>query len=162
MPLNINWQQILLHLFNFVILFAVLYFMLYKPVKQFMDKRTEYYKKLDDEAKEKLATVEKAEAEHVRRVFAAEAEIDAEKEKAHKELKASLAARKKKAEDEAAKIIADARTAAEREREKLLKEVQGEIADMVTTATEKIVLGGDTKDAFDQFLAVTQRGENDE
>lgn len=39
LPLNIDWQQILLHAFNFVLLFAILYFLLYKPVKDFMEKR---------------------------------------------------------------------------------------------------------------------------
>lgn len=34
MPLNMDWQQILLHLLNFVILFAILYFLLYEPVKK--------------------------------------------------------------------------------------------------------------------------------
>ena len=48
-PLNIDWQQILLHLFNFAILFAILYFLLYKPVKDFMAKREEYYKNMDAE-----------------------------------------------------------------------------------------------------------------
>ena len=49
MPLNIDWQQILLHLLNFVILFAILYFLLYKPIKDFMQKRMDYYKSLYDE-----------------------------------------------------------------------------------------------------------------
>ena len=35
-PLNINLQQILLHLFNFAILGFGLYFLLYKPVKDLM------------------------------------------------------------------------------------------------------------------------------
>ena len=48
-PLNIDLQQILLHLMNFVILFAILYFFLYGPVKKFMDNRREYYKQLDEE-----------------------------------------------------------------------------------------------------------------
>ena len=43
MPLNIDWQQILLHLLNFLILFAGLYFILYKPVKKFMKKRADGY-----------------------------------------------------------------------------------------------------------------------
>ena len=38
-PLNIDWQQILLHLMNFAILAGGLYLLLYKPVKQFMAKR---------------------------------------------------------------------------------------------------------------------------
>lgn len=162
MPLNIDWQQILLHLFNFIILFAILYFLLYKPVKQFMDKRTEYYKKLDDEANANLAESEKVKAEYTQRLSNAEAEIAESRKTAHKELAVSLDTRKKQAEEEASKIIADARIVAEREREKILREAQGEIADMVTTATEKIISGSDTTDAYDQFLAVTQRGENDE
>ena len=37
MPLNINLQQILLHWMNLSILTGGLYFLLFKPVKQFMD-----------------------------------------------------------------------------------------------------------------------------
>ena len=44
MPLGIDFAQIFLHLFNVVILFGGLYFILYSPVKKFMDKREEYYK----------------------------------------------------------------------------------------------------------------------
>lgn len=162
MPLNIDWQQILLHLFNFVILFAVLYFLLYNPVKQFMDKRTEYFKNLDDEAKEKLAAAEKTEAEYESKVMAADTELAAEKEKALKELEVSIATRKKQAEDEAAKIITDARITAEQERVKILKEAQSEIADMVTTATEKIISASDTEEAYNQFLRIAQGGVSDE
>ena len=41
-PLNVDWQQILLHLFNFIILFGGLWLLLYKPVKNFMAKREVY------------------------------------------------------------------------------------------------------------------------
>ena len=58
-PLNIDWQQILLHLFNFLILFGGLYLLLYRPVKAFMDKRTAYYADMDAEAKRKLADAER-------------------------------------------------------------------------------------------------------
>ena len=53
-PLNIDWQQILLHLLNFAILAGGLYFLLYKPVKDFMDKRTAYYKEMDDQANARI------------------------------------------------------------------------------------------------------------
>ena len=56
-PLNIDWQQILLHLFNFVLLAGGLYFLLYAPVRNFMERRTG-----DIAAKEKAAA-EKAAAE---------------------------------------------------------------------------------------------------
>lgn len=44
MPLNIDWQQILLHWMNLAILTGGLYFLLYKPVKQFMEKREAHYR----------------------------------------------------------------------------------------------------------------------
>ena len=57
-PLNIDWRQILLHLLNLVILFLILYFLLYNPVKKFMEKRKKYYEDQDAESKNKLADAE--------------------------------------------------------------------------------------------------------
>lgn len=162
MPLNIDWQQILLHLFNFIILFAILYFLIYKPVKQFMDKRTEYYKNLDDEAQKNLIDSENAKAEYEKRLSAAEDEISLNKKKARKELEEANAAKRKQAEKEAARIITTAKASAEKERAKILREAQDEIAELVTSATEKFVSGKGTSDAFDQFLAAAQRSEGDE
>ena len=68
MPLNIDWQQILLHLLNFVILFTGLWFLLYKPVRAFMQKRREHYEKMDAEAA-KQVRINEAEAEVVREIF---------------------------------------------------------------------------------------------
>ena len=39
LPLNIDFQQILLHLLNFVILAGGLYLLLYKPVNKFIKKK---------------------------------------------------------------------------------------------------------------------------
>ncbi len=57
-PLNIDFQQILLHLLNVAILFAILYFLLYKPVKNFIDKRKQEYRDLDDAANSKMKEAE--------------------------------------------------------------------------------------------------------
>ena len=57
-PLNVDWQQILLHLFNFIILAGGLWLLLYKPVKNFMAKREAYYKDMDKAATDKLAAAE--------------------------------------------------------------------------------------------------------
>jgi len=62
-PLNIDWQQILLHLLNFVILAGGLYLLLYKPVKTFMEKRQQYYQEQDAKAAKTLADAEKTAAE---------------------------------------------------------------------------------------------------
>lgn len=160
MPLNIDWQQILLHLFNFVILFAVLYFLLYKPVKDFMEKRVEYYKKLDDDAKSNLVASENTKAEYLAKLATVEDEISVMKEKAHKELEEAGAKKIKQAEREAEKIMEEAHQTIERERTKMLKEAQNEISDMVVSATEKIVAS--TSESYEQFLAAVERnGENE-
>ena len=60
LPLNIDWQQILLHLFNFLILAGGLYLLLYKPVKQFMDKREQTYQAMNDAADQKAQQAQQA------------------------------------------------------------------------------------------------------
>lgn len=161
-PLNIDWQQILLHLFNFVILFAILYFLLYKPVKDFMDKRIALYKQMDDEAKLNLENSEKMKQEYLTKLENSENEISARKEAAGKETEAANAERIKQAKDEAEKIVADARQTLEKERAKMLQQVQKEITDMVVTATEKIVVEADTSDTYEQFLNAVERGAENE
>ena len=64
LPLNIDLQQIFLHMLNFVILVGGLYFILYAPVKKFMDQRTAHYAEMDKAAADKLAAAEKLEADH--------------------------------------------------------------------------------------------------
>ena len=162
LPLNIDWQQILLHLFNFVLLFAILYFLLYKPVKDFMEKRTQYYKKIDDDAKANLQDAEKAKEEYLKKLSCAEEEISAKNEKARKELEESNARRIKQAEKEAEKIIMDAHETLEKERTKMLKEAQNEKSEMVVTATEKIVLLSSTSESYEQFLTPEERGQGNE
>lgn len=160
MPLNINFQQILLHLINFVVLFGILYFLLYKPVKDFMDKRTQYYKDIEVETQENLAKSESAKAEYINKLESAEDEITEMKAKAHKDAEKASVEKIKEAEKEAAKILSGARKNIERERSKMIKEAQTEIADMVTTATEKLVINSSTSDAYDHFLDAAKRGEN--
>lgn len=158
LPLNIDWQQILLHLFNFVVLFAILYFLLYKPVKDFMEKRTEYYKKLADDANANLEAAQKTKEEYDNKLATAEDEIARKKEKARKELEESNADKIKQAEKEAAKIVEEAHQTLEKERAQMLKEAQKDISDMVVSAVEKIVLTSSTSESFDQFLDTVERG----
>ena len=67
-PLNIDWQQILLHLFNFTILFGALYILLYKPVKDFMDGREAHYADMDSKATQALADAESSKASYEEKV----------------------------------------------------------------------------------------------
>ena len=86
MPLNINLQQILLHALNFVILFGAMYFLLYKPVKSFMDSRKAHYEKMDEDAKAVLAEAEKTKAGYEAQLKSADEEIARRKREANEAL----------------------------------------------------------------------------
>ena len=161
LPLNIDVQQILLHLLNFTILFAGLYFILYKPVRKFMDSREEYFKKLDDEAKGLVEESEKAKAEFENRLKTADSEINAKKEAAGTETFAERERIITAANGEAASILKKARDKAQSEHDRIINDAQKEIAQIVNEATEKIVLRSDL-DTYDEFVNASKKVEDDE
>ena len=156
-PLNIDWQQILLHLFNFIILAGGLYFLLYKPVKQFMQKREEYYRQMDDSANEKLNEAKKTQAEYAEKLEAAKAEIDGMKAKAFRDADEIAKDHIAAADKEKDKILKDARAAAETETSRILAEANSEIEEIISKAIDKAILA-DKGNSFDEFLDAARRG----
>lgn len=161
-PLNIDWQQILLHLFNFVILFAILYFLLYEPIKKFMDKRCEYYKNIENETKKNLQHAEEIKKEYEQKLSCADSEIDQKKHDAYKALSERTAQIEILARQQAEAIVSDAREKAENEHNKIIEDAQSQIVDMAATVVKKIVADESTSDAYDSFLSLVKRGESDE
>ena len=105
MPLNIDWQQILLHLFNFAILAAGLYFLLYKPVKQFMAKRMSVYGEREAEAAKNESEAEQLRQKYEKMIMDADEEIQRQKAEASEELEAEKRLQLDQARAEARKII---------------------------------------------------------
>ena len=99
MPLNIDWQQILLHLLNFLILFAGLYFILYKPVKKFMKKRADGYAEQESRTKEALEDAERSRDAYSAKLAEADAEIAALKKQAEADAEEQCAAKIARAAD---------------------------------------------------------------
>ena len=162
MPLNIDPQQILLHMFNLVLLFGILYLLLYKPVHDFMDKREEEYKQRDESTKGALEDAEKLKAEYEAKL------VEAEKENAIERANISAAAeadREKiiaEAHEHAAGIVNDARDKAQKEHDRLIARAQSEIAEYVSKAAEKIVMKeGDLTDDFDSFFESVEAAKKD-
>ena len=102
MPLNIDWQQILLHWMNLAILAGGLYFLLYKPVVGFMQKREQHYKDMENKAQAELQKAQEAKAQYEAKLDAAEEEIRDARQK-------SQAAVQKSAEEQLALAQAQAR-----------------------------------------------------
>ncbi len=161
MPLNIDWQQILLHLLNFVILFAGLWLLLYKPVKKFMNGRREKYEKMDADAQQKSAEAEEKRAEYEQKLASADAEIEEKRAAARKELDNYENMRKSAAEEEASAIVSTARENAAREKERAVSDARSEIAGLVTEATEKLVLKESTSEAYDEFLDAAEKSASE-
>ncbi len=161
MPLNIDWKQILLHLFNLVLLFCILFFLLYKPVKDFMDKRLNAYKQADDETKRKLAEAEETRAFYQARLDKADEEIAFKKDEADKE---NLFQREKcllEAQKQAEKIVEDAKAAGEEEKQKIVDSARDDIVETVETVCEKMLLSSDVSASFDSFLQEVNGEKND-
>ncbi len=158
-PLNVDWHQILLHLFNFVILFGILYFLLYKPTKDFMQKRADYYKKMDSDANENLEKAKQARQQYEAKL--GEAEKEASELKTAAAIKADRAAKKRieDAKDKGNRIIEDAKKAAEAQKDKILLEANSEIENMVSAAIDKAMAstGVNTGNSFDEFLDAVKK-----
>lgn len=139
MPLNIDWQQILLHVFNFIILAAGLTFLLFKPVRKFMRNREQKYKdsaeqhakrveeiaELEKEKEEKFAVLDSELAEHRKDVLA-------QTERRNKQLVSD-------AEQQVEAMLAAGRRKAEEEKTAYIASAGNEIADMVVKSAGKLL-----------------------
>ncbi len=158
MPLNIDWQQILLHMFNFIILAAGLSFLLFKPVRKFMSAREEGYKKAAVEHARKLAEMEALDKERQVKIAALDGDL-AEREK---QALAVTETRKNRiiaeAHEEAERIISDGRKRAEAERTKYIAGLGDEITETVVLSAGKLLAAGSNAATdgalYDKYLAL--------
>ena len=137
--LGIDWKLLVAQIVNFVVLLLILKKFLYKPLINLMNKRREKiidglekakrgeeeFKKIGELKERELAKIQK-EAEEI---------IKKAKEIGDKKQQEIL----KEAEEKTIKIIEEAKGRIEIEKEKMLKEVREDIANLVITATEKIL-----------------------
>ena len=158
-PLNIDWRQILLHLLNFAILFAVLYFLLYKPVKNYGEKRKKYYADLDEETKRKDAEAEAKKIEYENKLSAADAEIAEMKSVASRENEKARADMVAEAEKSAEIILKNATAQAEKAKAEAEQKAKAELADAVMLAVKDKIVSGDTDAAFESFLKEAEAEE---
>lgn len=143
MPLNINLQQILLHLFNFTLLFGGLYFLLYKPVKSFMDNRSADYESKEKAIEDKMALAKAIEEKYNGMIESAEKDIADKKAEALNSAEKAAEERIAKAKAEEERIIADAKARAEREKKRVIEESREEIIELAAQMAEKVLHGED-------------------
>lgn len=160
MPLNIDIQQILLHMFNFIILGGGLYLLLYKPVKDFMDKRVESYEKMEKDARLILQEAEDKKIEYEEKIAGVENEIKEMRSVAQREIDTITESQIESAKKEADQIIKVAKINSEREKQKAIDEAKEEITKLAIDATRKLVKK--EEDSYRSFVEAAKVGEEHE
>ena len=154
-PLNIDWQQILLHWLNLAILTGGLYFLLFKPVKQFMEKREAHYREMEEQAAGKLQEAERIQESYQQKLDQAGEEIHAARQKAQLAVQQSAEEQLSRVQAQAQQILTHARAEAEHDREEILRSSQRELRKLASEATKRLAL---ERDPFDQFLDLAEEG----
>ena len=161
MPLNIDLQQILLHWMNLAILAGGLYFLLYKPVVSFMQKREQHYKDMEEKAEAELQKAEEAKAQYQQKLDAAEDEIREARQKSQAAVQKSAEEQLALAQAQAREIVVDAHAQAKEAREKALRDSQRELKRIASEAAGKLAFHKDD-DPFDSFLDLAEGGTKHE
>lgn len=147
-PLNIDWRQILLHLLNLVILFLILYFLLYNPVKKFMEKRKKHYEEQNAESEAKLADAKANKEKYEKLLTNAEEEIAEKKRAAIADARAESEKIIKSAEEESSSILKKATAKAEDIKKQAHEQAKEELSDVIEKAAKEKIEKACTVDGF--------------
>lgn len=147
-PLNIDWQQILLHLFNFIILAGGLYLLLYSPVKAFMAKRQQYYADMNKKAEEYKNSALSEKQKYEEQLKNAENEIAEMKKTAIEIAEKTKNAYIEEAKQEKQKILANVQNEAILEKQRILANANKDIESMLATAVDKLIHNTDPLNEF--------------
>ena len=137
--IGIDWQVLLAQLINFGILFGLLFFLLYKPMRRMLDERSAKIKESMDQAeqiKEQLAKTDEQVKEQLAAAHKEGQGILAQAAQMGERLKEEA---REGARQEAETIVARARAEIERERDAAIEDLRGQFVDLAITAAEKVV-----------------------
>lgn len=151
--LGLNVNLFLAQLINFGVVVAALSFLLYKPVLNILQERTERIERSlqeADQVKQQLANARR--------------DYDAEIARARQEAASILAQAQDRARAQEAEIIAQARQEADRirrdareqalqERDQLLREVKGQLAELVTLTASRVLQSELSVQGHDKLIA---------
>lgn len=157
--LGLNVAGFLWHLVNFLVLLALLWLVLFKPVTGMLDERARRVRESLEQAEQVRHQTEQAEAD--RQALLAEMRRDAEamRNRADEQAKRIVSEAQAKAEEERDRILTQAEASIEASRQQMIADVRGQVADLVVMAVDRV-----TRQAIDsqtqrtlvqQFLATT-------
>lgn len=128
------WQAI-----NFGILFAVLWYFLYKPVRRIMNEREDKVRESLERAGKLEAKSKELESEFKKRMADQRKEIEEIHKRALAEQKRLRDELKEKAEEEAARILEEAKNDAKKERTEIIKATEEDLKKLAVMLAGKIL-----------------------
>jgi ATP synthase F0 subunit b len=136
---HIDWKLMLAQIFNFALVFVILYFIAIKPLRKVIrDRHTDITTGLENAEKSKVAL---SEAEETKKEIEKEARMKAVDTltKAEEDGKGIVAQAQVDAEKEKQGILENGRAMVDKERESMIKELNTETAKAVVMSVEKIL-----------------------
>ena len=137
--LGVNGPFLISQVVNFLILFAVLYFLLWKRILRMLDQRKQRIAQGLADAEQARKERERAEAEYQQRIEQAKREREEILAGAAKEGELAREQVLAEARAEAEHIIAEARAELERDRQEMLAELRSQVATLAIAVSNKII-----------------------
>ena len=152
--LGINWQDILLHVFNFALLAILLNELLFNPISEFIENREAHYKNLDTEKEKTLQDAQALLEERNSKLASIHQEAKEIKDQAMRESQEQANLKIETAQAEGEKIIEQSRIKAKLERDTLIRNTRKDLKEVVVEAAAKLaLLNGNV---YDDFLDHTE------
>jgi len=137
--LGINWALLIAQIVNFGIVAGALTFLVYRPLLNLLDQRSERIRKAMEDARkieEQKVQVEAWRQEQMKKI---DVEVGAFFEKSKKEAEVMRQQILGAAQDESLRILKKGEQQLAEERTRVLAEVQGQVANMIVRMAEKIL-----------------------
>jgi F-type H+-transporting ATPase subunit b len=155
--LGLNWQGLLWHLFNFAVLLFLLRLVLFKPIVNMLDARTQRVRDSMEQADLARRQAEQAEADRQALLLETRREAEAIRARADDQAKRILADAESRARERQQLAEQQAEDAARQIEDRVMAQVRVQLADMVVTAVERVTRGaldaGAQRGLVQQFLS---------
>ncbi len=158
--ISIDYTLIIVIL-NFIVLLAVLNKILYKPIKKYLEERKQTISEDLDEAKKSRENAEELVSKRGEELKSSAEEIRKLKQASRREAEHQASDILKEAKNQEKRILQDTEAQLEQEKVKTLKELEGELADMVSSLSEKFLSGKIDEEKDTQLIKniIAERGD---
>lgn len=157
--LGLNWQGLVWHAINFIVLLLLLQRFLFKPVVGMLDARAQRVRDSMEQAEHARRAAEQAEAD--RQTLLAETRREAERIRAlaDEQAKRILSDAEARATERQHQIEQQAEASARQIEERVMQQVRAQLADLVVTAVDRVTRGAVDANAqrglVQQFLSTS-------